>query len=837
MLRNGAVHYFEITRMPGKTLVRRARIRTIFAKGNPGPNTIWGTGTSYGLLHVSLLLFIVGCLVYFFNINRTVFYAMLGFVGIMILGYAAVTVALFVEPHELLHSPLSPLALHLYLGICYGAFQVCSYIPPLHGLRDTARRHYYDLSDRYSNGLLIGKRRAVEEIALKPSSEIDEWILERILLTLDEDRALEMFFDAIPGFCHSKLTLLPLSFEVQRKLRQALDGFLDRTFSSNLVSESVRASRLITCLNAAHAALGPRAVSKILDDIFHGHWNEVPQSVEIGHALRLWSHSQDYDQNIRQVLACIIARVRGRDDRWTRLVKETFGVPDRVFQDYLAHGDSVLLSILIHVSRQANAASSWTSGILSSLSKFDIRDTLPELQHDFCMLWNEIAQGAHNQGSSGTSAKILRDIHYLYLVLHRDTDIAPTASSTPTDSLRPILDQPSSYPLCDVVSHHPDFSTHVQVPVTLSSNVPLPVQPGDPSNAALHPSMLDYSTTLRPAEETSIVTKPTSPPNLSTTSETPETSQAPAATFPVYSNPPSTDGSPPQDGVAAVATAQADTTSAAKLSHPPESDKQPGLATLYAASPAGISGIASTMPAPAPLPAFTPPVLNKSSATDDANVALISKSIFPASSGSFSTLDSPPPPPFHDEELLSLRSGMSPKDPPDTSNAALPPLHPRRLVKSGNVCIANAVLQLFVYCPPFRDLVRLACQCEGGGAGNCATPLIDASVKFLDEFAYKEKSSMAHQILQQAGRNKVGEGEKEDGGVHSFQSTDVYDAMKEKGKFIDMKVRSCGPYSGILLLTRAGLLCIGWPPARCSIIFNPLPRGARGRVGHTTLLC
>ena len=96
---------------------------------------------------------------------------------------------------------------------------------------------------------------------------------------------------------------------------------------------------------------------------------------------------------------------------------------------------------------------------------------------------------------------------------------------------------------------------------------------------------------------------------------------------------------------------------------------------------------------------------------------------------------------------------------------------------------------------------------------------------------------MAHQILQQAGRNKVGEGEKEDGGVHSFQSTDVYDAMQEKGKFIDMKVRSCGPYSGILLLTRAGLLCIGWPPARCSIIFNPLPRGARGRVGHTTLLC
>ena len=194
------------------------------------------------------------------------------------------------------------------------------------------------------------------------------------------------------------------SSPVQTKLRQALDGFLNRTFSSNLISESVRASRLITCLNAAHAALGPSAVSGILDNIFNGHWDEALQSVEIGHALRLWGHRRDHDLNVRRIVACIIARARQRDDRWTMLVKEEFGVPDGVLRDSLAHGDSVLLSILIHISRQANRAGSWTSGILSSLSKFDIRNTLPGLQHDFCTLWNEIAQEARNQGSFSTPA-------------------------------------------------------------------------------------------------------------------------------------------------------------------------------------------------------------------------------------------------------------------------------------------------------------------------------------------------------------------------------------------------------------------------------------------------
>jgi hypothetical protein len=760
--RNWAVQYISVNLPPRYTPDKRARMRAIFANGNPGPYVIWGTRAETTLLHFSLLLFIAGGLIYLFNINRTVFYAVVWWVGLIIFLYALATLNVFFEPESLFHTPLSPLALRIYLGISYVVIQICSWIPPLHGLRNNIRKHYRDLSDHYSKGILIGKRKETAAIASKPSSEIDGLILERILLTLDEDRDLETFFDAIPNFCTSRLSIDP---PVQTKLQQALDRFLDRTFSSGLISESDRTVRLITCLNASHAASGPSAVSGILDNIFNRHWDEALQSVEIGHALRLWGHSRDYDLKIRQIIACIITRVRERDDRWTMLVKETFGVPDRVFRDSLAHGDSVMLSILIHVSRQA-ITGSWTPGILSSLSNFDIRNTLPGLQHDFCTLWNEIARESRNQRTSSTPAKILCEIRHLYISLHQDTDAA--------------------HPLCDIASHHPDSATP-----TVSDGIPSPTQPDDLPDPSPYQSTLGGSA----AEDMTIITGPPSPPDPSTTSEIGETSQPPTAVFPVCSYPPSSDRSP-QDGVA---MAQPDTTSTATLSHPPETNKQQGPATPHVAPLADTGGIPSTVPTPAPVSASTPPALNKSSATYEASPAFISKSSFPTSSSNFSAPDSPesPPPPhvppLPDARPFPLLSGMSPKGPSD--NATLHRLHPRKLVNNGNMYLANAVLQSLVYCPPFRDLFRdqgrLVGHREGGETGGGATPLIDATVSFLNELAYKEKSS----LTQQAARGKMREtedGKKEGDGVHSFLSlaTDIYDTMKEKRQFTVMRVCS-----------------------------------------------
>ena len=86
MNQKGVVHYFEITRLPWFTPVQRARIRAFFTKGHPGPYSVWGTDDYDIFLHFSLILFIIGGLIYLFNINRAVFYAVVWWVGLMAAG-------------------------------------------------------------------------------------------------------------------------------------------------------------------------------------------------------------------------------------------------------------------------------------------------------------------------------------------------------------------------------------------------------------------------------------------------------------------------------------------------------------------------------------------------------------------------------------------------------------------------------------------------------------------------------------------------------------------------------------------------------------------------------
>ena len=517
------------------------------------------------------------------------------------------------------------------------------------------------------------------------------------------------------------------------------------------------------------------------------HFNQAPVSIEKLQSIERWLTNElcigvvcmSTEHSVQTSLALNLPRIQEFDDRWIALASRVYGLSQRELRNYVALGrNNALLAILIHVTRQAILNREWKN--LEPLAEFDIRDTLPGLQHGFCTLWNELVQEAPNQGPYSLLIYILRSIRHLYFALHQGTDAAPTAFTASTVILDSIQFQPLSYPLCDI-SNHPD------------STVPVPVltRPGDSSESLPHHSTLDRSTVSIQVKKASIVAGPPLLFNLTTPGEIGDP-QPPAATssaLPVFTSPRPTNATPP----GAVATAPQDFPLATTMYHPPEGTTW--LDTVEPCVEPDISEILPTlsilMPTPtqAPTPLFATPVLNKSSASRDESAA--SNPLLPALSVVNSSIPASPPPscvvPLLDAEALALVSSTTPSRP--TGNDPRPRLRARGLVNTGSMCFANAVLQLLVRSPPFWNLLRELGDLEGhrGERGpetdGCATPLLDATRKLFGEFVSREEPPPAQQPPQQAAEEMPKgdeEAKKMQNVVDPFEPSYMYDVMEGK---------------------------------------------------------
>ena len=80
--------------------------------------------------------------------------------------------------------------------------------------------------------------------------------------------------------------------------------------------------------------------------------------------------------------------------------------------------------------------------------------------------------------------RMLSPIRNVYIALHQDTNSAPTQFSASTDDRDYILWEPSSYPVCNVASHHPD-TTSLTTHDRPASTTMMWVVPHDDANTAL----------------------------------------------------------------------------------------------------------------------------------------------------------------------------------------------------------------------------------------------------------------------------------------------------------------------------------------------------------------
>jgi hypothetical protein len=328
------------------------------------------------------------------------------------------------------------------------------------------------------------------------SAEINKHILTWTIHALDEDKELEQFFEAIPGFCNSDVVR---EHDPQRdftkpdeQLAGKFSGFILRTLSSSMILDEDKKRRVIICAKAADAAYLSHSTMDILDCVFY--YEELEdrlRSVDIWQSLTSTSGDQVFGLCSQGIIAGVVASVSERDERWEALAMDQLG--EATFRKYQAHGNSVLLANLIHITRllfysylELTDFKPTLPTILRFISNFDIENTHPGLQHDFCALWNEIIREVQSRGG-GTSPMpyhFLLPILDLYIGLHQGND----AALTPFD--------PSTDPSCllyNIPGHHSDSSRpdipSSSSPGLVASDTPLPLPSTFATSISLPPPL------------------------------------------------------------------------------------------------------------------------------------------------------------------------------------------------------------------------------------------------------------------------------------------------------------------------------------------------------------
>jgi hypothetical protein len=795
-LQQWARRYIRLTQPPRCSPEKRARMRAFFANGVDKMHVPWAVEGLPTLLHLSLFLFFGGLVIFLFSVDQEVFTRVVWWIVLFSIVYGLITLLPLIWHDSPYSTPLSTPAWFLYAMIQYVALSVFVLCRNRYW-RYRRRQSYWSWRYylRFSRWMLGGVEKKAEKTAEEQSSEIDIRILGWTISALGDDDSLERFFEAIPGFFNSKLVEdlesdLPLTH--LETFWRALDGFMGRTSSSNLVTEFVKSRRDTICKNVINMIL-PRP-QNFMHDNLRCYFDQATVSIErLQATMARWrAHKDDRIVNsVRVWVAKNLASMQECNDAWIAFASEVSGLAAHDLQENIAHGgDNVLLATLIDVSRRATHSPSlrFNWPVMVPLTQFNIHHTLPALQHSFCILWNESVQEARKHGSRSTPNKILSLISHLHISLHQSNDASPALLSVSADGPSLTLGPPSLHLLCDIVGHRPDLTSHVPVPNFRA--VPLPAQPGHLHDAPPHHTTSGVGTVPGQVKDASIIPGPTLLSETMTPSEIGDNSRGPAATEPalqVHTSPRLTDASPP------IPAALQDIPPAV---HPLEGSTQRGIAAPCAEPDIGeILSTAST-PAPtptlAPVPDSTPPVLDESSTSCDPDTASTTNPLLPASSVvGFSV------PASHLSPVPPL-----PKIPSHpTGTTTLPRLRARGLANSGNMCLVNAVLHLLVHSLPFWDLFRelgdLKGQRGAGGpeTGGGASPLVDAMARFFDEFTFKEEEPPTpQQPLQLAARGKQGQDEevKEVSKVvDSFEPTYMYDAMKEKRQLKGLLVCPC----------------------------------------------
>ena len=516
---------YERVAYPRHSPHKRARIRAFYKRGVERWRIPRAVEVLPMLLHISLFLFFAGLSVFLSDANHTIFKAVIVLISLIVVAYACLSLFPVIHKNSLYSTPLSVLFSFCLTGIRYLFFRlqgfprIGDFIRMLLPSRQPGKVH---LDGFFSRSMI----RTAEEYAFKLNPDIDHLSLWSTFESLEEDAELEEFFARLPRLCDSE-TGRKLKLEEEfikpkkNELSKALNGLMDHTLKSSLVEESVKHRRMIVFTKAIESKstslLDP---SLVLRRVLLGDWHRFLECIDFGLSMHKWANTSNDDRVTSFYAQCVatlaISIIQDRDKRWIQLAT-VHGHPLSKSLHHHHHEDyqSLLLTNLIYVVRMSVQTYSMSDDThrkdvlvvsrrtLAVVCKLDIQHTLPELQHEFCHLWNKLVDmaGADQRlqpHPKFVSLKMLKNIRKLYIALH-DT---PRTDFHTVDDWEQVLDNPGFYLKCTEKGHKSSSSfrdLQVGAPQTPSqANVPSPTHmplpsPGPPTSSIAASSSVNPS--------------------------------------------------------------------------------------------------------------------------------------------------------------------------------------------------------------------------------------------------------------------------------------------------------------------------------------------------------
>jgi hypothetical protein len=177
LLQQWARRHVMKTQLPRRSPEKRARMHAFFANGVDKFHVSWAVEALPALVHLSLFTFFVGLLVFLFNINHTVFNAVICWVALSSAVYACITLIPIFWHDSPFYTHLSSPASLPYAVMAYSIFKLLESI--------TYKRIGYSshvrlniLKERYRDRIFGGLGKAVEQVASKWSPELDSRIVK-----------------------------------------------------------------------------------------------------------------------------------------------------------------------------------------------------------------------------------------------------------------------------------------------------------------------------------------------------------------------------------------------------------------------------------------------------------------------------------------------------------------------------------------------------------------------------------------------------------------------------------------------------------------------------------